>query len=97
MSAMTSKWLTARLALEDGTVFTGRAFGACSQPRTIAGEVVFNTAMTGYQEALTDPSYSGQILTMTAPMIGTPPATAASKATHRPCSRAHANTSSPCS
>ena len=60
----------ARLALEDGTVLTGRAFGACADPVTSAGEVVFNTAMCGYQEALTDPSYAGQILTMTAPMIG---------------------------
>ena len=60
----------ARLALEDGTVFTGRAFGACADPVTSTGEVVFNTAMCGYQEALTDPSYAGQILTMTAPMIG---------------------------
>ena len=60
----------ARLALEDGTVFTGLAFGACDPPVTSAGEVVFNTAMTGYQEALTDPSYAGQILTMTAPMMG---------------------------
>jgi carbamoyl-phosphate synthase small subunit len=59
-----------RLALEDGSVFAGRAFGACSAPLTSAGEVVFNTAMTGYQEAITDPSYAGQILTMTAPMIG---------------------------
>lgn len=64
----------ARLALEDGTVFRGRAFGATvdtrGRPLTITGEVVFNTAMTGYQEALTDPSYAGQILTMTAPLIG---------------------------
>ncbi|MHC4766788.1 MAG: glutamine-hydrolyzing carbamoyl-phosphate synthase small subunit [Planctomycetota bacterium] len=60
----------ARLALEDGSVFTGRGFGACGEPRTHPGEVVFNTAMTGYQEALTDPSYAGQILTFTAPMIG---------------------------
>ncbi len=64
----------ARLALEDGTVFRGRAFGATAdaagRPLTIAGEVVFNTAMTGYQEALTDPSYAGQILAMTAPLIG---------------------------
>ncbi len=43
---------TARLVLEDGTVFTGHAFGACAAPRTSTGEVVFNTAMTGYQEAL---------------------------------------------
>ena len=51
-------------------MFTGRAFGACDSPITSTGEVVFNTAMCGYQEALTDPSYAGQILTMTAPMIG---------------------------
>ncbi|MFO0873550.1 MAG: glutamine-hydrolyzing carbamoyl-phosphate synthase small subunit [Phycisphaerales bacterium] len=60
---------SARLALEDGAVFHGRAFG-CTTARRSAGEVVFNTAMCGYQEALTDPSYSGQILVMTAPMIG---------------------------
>lgn len=60
----------ARLALEDGAVFHGLAFGACDEPRLQTGEVVFNTAMCGYQEALTDPSYAGQILTMTAPMIG---------------------------
>src|SRR4051794_2427445 len=57
----------AKLALEDGTVFTGRAFGA---PGTTEGEVVFNTSMTGYQEILTDPSYAGQIVTMTYPLIG---------------------------
>jgi carbamoyl-phosphate synthase small subunit len=57
----------AKLALEDGTVFTGRAFGAGG---TSEGEVVFNTAMTGYQEILTDPSYKGQIVTMTYPLIG---------------------------
>ena len=60
----------ARLVLEDGAVFTGHAFGACTQPHTTTGEVVFNTAMTGYQEALSDPSYAGQILTMTATQIG---------------------------
>jgi carbamoyl-phosphate synthase small subunit len=58
---------TARLALEDGSVFTGRAFGAAG---TSEGEVVFNTSMTGYQEILTDPSYKGQIVTMTYPLIG---------------------------
>lgn len=57
----------AKLALEDGTVFTGRAFGA---PVETSGEVVFNTSMTGYQEVLTDPSYKGQIVTMTYPLIG---------------------------
>src|SRR3954466_6804177 len=57
----------AKLALEDGTIFTGRAFGAGG---TTAGEVVFNTSMTGYQEILTDPSYKGQIVRMTYPLIG---------------------------
>jgi carbamoyl-phosphate synthase small subunit len=57
----------AKLALEDGTVFTGRAFGARGE---IDGEVVFNTSMTGYQEILTDPSYHGQIVAMTYPLIG---------------------------
>jgi carbamoyl-phosphate synthase small subunit len=57
----------AALALEDGTVFTGTAFGAGG---TVSGEVCFNTSMTGYQEILTDPSYRGQILCMTAPQIG---------------------------
>ena len=55
------------LVLEDGLVFRGRAFGAAGE-RT--GEVVFNTAMTGYQEILTDPSYKGQIVLMTCPEIG---------------------------
>jgi carbamoyl-phosphate synthase small subunit len=55
------------LALADGTVFRGRAIGAESAS---AGEVVFNTAMTGYQEILTDPSYAGQIVTLTYPHIG---------------------------
>lgn len=55
------------LALEDGTVFRGRGFGAKA---TVVGEAVFNTSMTGYQEILTDPSYFGQIVTMTAPQIG---------------------------
>src|SRR5439155_14770149 len=58
---------TAKLALEDGTIFTGRGFGAAG---TTEGEVVFNTSMTGYQEILTDPSYAGQIVTMTYPLIG---------------------------
>ncbi len=57
----------ARLALEDGTVFTGRSFGAESEA---VGEVVFNTSLLGYQEVLTDPSYRGQIVTMTYPLIG---------------------------
>ncbi|HEU4683863.1 MAG TPA: glutamine-hydrolyzing carbamoyl-phosphate synthase small subunit, partial [Nitrospira sp.] len=57
----------ALLALADGTVFRGRALGR--EGETV-GEVVFNTAMTGYQEVLTDPSYKGQIVTMTSPHIG---------------------------
>ncbi|MBI1372407.1 MAG: glutamine-hydrolyzing carbamoyl-phosphate synthase small subunit [Phycisphaera sp.] len=60
----------ARLALEDGSVFTGYAFGAVDRTQPISGEVVFNTGMTGYQEVLTDPSYTGQIVTMTVPHIG---------------------------
>ena len=60
---------TCRLALEDGTIVTGFSFGADSDT-PISGEVVFNTAMCGYQEAMTDPSYAGQILIMTAPEIG---------------------------
>jgi carbamoyl-phosphate synthase small subunit len=57
----------AKLALEDGTVYTGRHFGGRKET---FGEVVFNTSMTGYQEVLTDPSYTGQIVTMTYPLIG---------------------------
>ncbi|MBI5585630.1 MAG: glutamine-hydrolyzing carbamoyl-phosphate synthase small subunit [Deltaproteobacteria bacterium] len=59
--------LPALLALEDGTVFRARAF---TGPGEALGEVVFNTAMTGYQEILTDPSYRGQLITMTYPLIG---------------------------
>jgi carbamoyl-phosphate synthase small subunit len=59
--------MEAILALEDGTWFRGAAAGAEGEAR---GEVVFNTSMTGYQEVLTDPSYSGQIVTMTCPEIG---------------------------
>ncbi len=59
----------ARLALEDGSVFLGSAFGN-TQPRHVDGEVCFNTSLSGYQEILTDPSYAGQIVTMTYPLIG---------------------------
>jgi carbamoyl-phosphate synthase small subunit len=59
--------MKAILALEDGTVFRGRSFGAGGEK---TGEVVFNTSLTGYQEILTDPSYKGQIVTMTYPLIG---------------------------
>ena len=66
-STLMSSFKPGVLALEDGSVFRGRAFGADA---TIAGECVFNTSMTGYQEILTDPSYFGQIVTMTAVQIG---------------------------
>jgi carbamoyl-phosphate synthase small subunit len=59
--------MNAVLALEDGTWFQGVSAGA---PGKTEGEVVFNTSMSGYQEVLTDPSYAGQIVTMTAPQIG---------------------------
>src|SRR5262245_7973743 len=59
--------LTGRLVLADGTVITGRGLGATG---FAVGEVCFNTAMTGYQEILTDPSYAGQIITFTFPHIG---------------------------
>src|SRR5262245_40673823 len=59
--------MRAILALEDGSVFHGEGFGARA---SACGEVCFNTSMTGYQEILTDPSYKGQIVTMTYPLIG---------------------------
>jgi carbamoyl-phosphate synthase small subunit len=59
--------MKAILALEDGSIFHGQGFGACA---SAGGEVCFNTSMTGYQEILTDPSYKGQIVTMTYPLIG---------------------------
>lgn len=59
--------MKALLVLEDGTVFPGTSFGA---PGETFGEIVFNTSLTGYQEILTDPSYKGQIVTMTYPLIG---------------------------
>jgi carbamoyl-phosphate synthase small subunit len=65
-----SRPVVGRLALADGAVFTGRAFGATGKGLCEVAEVVFNTAMTGYQEALTDPSYTGQTLVMTASMMG---------------------------
>jgi len=57
----------AKLALANGVIYSGEAFGADGE---VDGEVVFNTSMTGYQEILTDPSYTGQIVTMTYPLIG---------------------------
>lgn len=59
--------MKAILLLEDGTIFTGKGFGAITDS---VGEIVFNTSMTGYQEVLSDPSYCGQIVTMTYPLIG---------------------------
>ncbi len=59
--------MKALIALEDGTVFEGKSF---TGPGEVEGELVFNTSMTGYQEILTDPSYNGQIVTMTYPLIG---------------------------
>jgi carbamoyl-phosphate synthase small subunit len=56
-----------KLVLEDGTEFIGKSFGS---ETSVGGEVVFNTAMTGYPESLTDPSYKGQILTLTYPLVG---------------------------
>lgn len=64
---MNTNYAKAILALADGTVFYGRSIGASGHT---VGEVVFNTAMTGYQEILTDPSYAQQIVTLTYPHIG---------------------------
>src|SRR6266850_4998403 len=64
---VSSRGHRAILALEDGVVFEGRSFGRAGET---TGEVVFNTALAGYQEVLTDPSYAGQIVTMTYPHIG---------------------------
>ncbi|MBN9277206.1 MAG: carbamoyl phosphate synthase small subunit, partial [Hyphomicrobium sp.] len=70
-AATTDAWdrppATARLVLADGTVISGRGLGAVG---SAVGEVCFNTAITGYQEILTDPSYAGQIITFTFPHIG---------------------------
>ena len=59
-----------KLALADGTIFEGKAFGATEGTQAVTAEVVFNTALSGYQEILTDPSYAGQMLTFTCPHIG---------------------------
>ena len=63
----TSSTSPAVLVLEDGRTFTGTAYGATGET---VGEAVFSTGMTGYQETLTDPSYRGQVVAMTAPHIG---------------------------
>ncbi|MDQ3414541.1 MAG: carbamoyl phosphate synthase small subunit, partial [Verrucomicrobiota bacterium] len=67
MPSPASPPLPALLALEDGRLFQGESFGATG---TCVGEICFNTSMTGYQEVLTDPSYRGQIVAMTYPLIG---------------------------
>ena len=64
---MDSKRQTSKLILEDGSVFHGYSFGS---RKAVAGEVVFNTGMVGYPESITDPSYRGQILVFTYPLIG---------------------------
>ena len=78
---MANNLLPATLALADGTVFHGRSFGAAV---TVTGEIVFNTSMTGYQEILTDPSYCGQIVTMTYPHIGNTGVNPEDVEAHRP-------------
>ena len=67
LSSLQGAFPPAILALADGTVFIGSSIGA---PGSTTGEVVFNTALTGYQEILTDPSYRQQIVTLTYPHIG---------------------------
>jgi carbamoyl-phosphate synthase small subunit len=64
---LTAQTLPATLVLEDGTVFRGRSFGATGE---VVAEIIFHTGMTGYQEVLTDPSYRGQMVVMTYPLIG---------------------------
>src|SRR5205814_2580407 len=71
----------ALLALEDGRTFRGRAWGAAGE---VCGEMVFNTSMSGYQEVLTDPSYAGQIVCMTYPLIGNYGVTSADAESSRP-------------
>jgi carbamoyl-phosphate synthase small subunit len=73
--------MKALLALEDGTVFEGRSCGAAGEA---GGEMVFNTSMTGYQEVLTDPSYKGQVVAMTYPLIGNYGITAEDNEARRP-------------
>jgi carbamoyl-phosphate synthase small subunit len=73
--------MAAVLVLEDGTIYRGTSFGACGEA---FGEVVFNTCMTGYQEILTDPSYKGQMVTMTYPLIGNYGFNNIDKESHKP-------------
>lgn len=76
--------MRAILALEDGSVFVGKSAGATGE---VSGEVVFNTSMTGYQEILTDPSYAGQIVAMTYPLIGNYGVCREDYESHRPHAR----------
>ena len=78
--------MKALVALSDGTIFEGRSFGASGES---LGEMVFNTSMTGYQEILTDPSYAGQIVSMTYPMIGNYGVNAEDDESSRPQVRRH--------
>ena len=78
---MTDRMKPAILALEDGRVFRGRSWAAQGEA---CGEMVFNTSMTGYQEVLTDPSYAGQIVCMTYPLIGNYGVNAADAESARP-------------
>src|SRR6201991_5248242 len=73
--------MLAILALEDGRIFRGKGFGA---PAERSGEVVFNTALTGYQEIFTDPSYAGQIVVLTNPQIGNYGTNAADNEANKP-------------
>jgi carbamoyl-phosphate synthase small subunit len=75
------------LVLADGTTFEGELIGADPPPTGVSGEVVFNTALTGYQEIITDPSYAGQLVTFTYPHIGNYGVTAADDEAPRPAAR----------
>ena len=77
----------ALLVLADGTVFEGEAIGARRDDGITSGEVVFNTALTGYQEIITDPSYAGQLITFTYPHIGNYGVTASDNESRRPFTR----------
>src|SRR6201991_3062137 len=75
------------LVLADGSVFEGELIGAAAPGGVASGEVVFNTALTGYQEIITDPSYAGQIITFTYPHIGNYGVTALDDESRRPFAR----------
>ena len=84
MSPLLPSFPPAVLALADGTIFPGLSIGAAGET---TGEVVFNTALTGYQEIITDPSYARQIVTLTYPHIGNYGTTAADDESRRPFCR----------